>query len=191
MIVKRLCSCERGANFTIISTLWQVFFEKIFSSFSRQVLFFDVSYGSPHMMISNFDASDASATEECGFLIGKSCQTPGMIALLGPMGAGKTHFSKGFARGLGYLGEVTSPTFSIVQEYHGGRFPIFHFDLYRIDHVNELLALGWDDYLDQNGILLVEWADRFPELWPQNTFVITLEITDTGRKITLSEIPNA
>lgn len=142
-------------------------------------------------MISNFDAPDAKATEECGFLMGKSCNLPGMIALLGPMGAGKTHFSKGFARGLGYSGEVTSPTFSIVQEYHGGRLPMFHFDLYRIEHVNELLALGWDDYLDQNGILLVEWADRFPELWPNNTMAIELEITDAGRKITVREMPNA
>lgn len=106
-----------------------------------------------------------------------------MIALLGPMGAGKTHFAKGFARGIGFAGEVTSPTFSIVQEYHGGRWPIFHFDLYRIKDAEELWALGWDDYGDQSGILLVEWADRFPELWLENTDVISIEITDGGRKI--------
>jgi tRNA threonylcarbamoyladenosine biosynthesis protein TsaE len=191
MIVKRLCSCERGANFITVSTLWQVFFEKIFSSFSRHVLNFVLIYLPTHMTTRTFDAPDSIATEQCGFLLGKSCMMPCMIALLGPMGAGKTHFSKGLARGIGYEGEVTSPTFSIVQEYHGGRFPIFHFDLYRIHDAKELLALGWDDYLDQDGILLVEWADRFPELWPENATVVALEITDTSRNIMVHVISNA
>jgi tRNA threonylcarbamoyladenosine biosynthesis protein TsaE len=187
MIVKRLCSCERGANFITKLSLWQVFFEKIFSSFSRQFLVYGVISSSAHMTTKELYASNSNATEECGLLWGKSWLTPGMVALLGPMGAGKTHFSKGFARGIGFTGEVTSPTFSIVQEYWGGRFPIFHFDLYRINDVSELLALGWDDYLDQNGILLVEWADRFPELWPVDTAVITLEIVETERKITFHD----
>jgi tRNA threonylcarbamoyladenosine biosynthesis protein TsaE len=148
-------------------------------------------YGLEEMTVNEFDAANASATEEYGFLLGKSWNSPSMVALLGPMGVGKTHFSKGFARGVGYPGEVTSPTFSIVQEYHGGRLPIFHFDLYRIHDAQELLALGWDDYADQSGILLVEWADRFPELWPKKCFVIQLMMTDGGRKITVRECTNA
>lgn len=139
------------------------------------------------MITSCFNASNSNATEECGFLLGESSMTPGMIALIGAMGAGKTHFSKGFARGMGFSGEVTSPTFSIVQEYHGGRLPIFHFDLYRIHDANELLTLGWDEYLDQKCILLVEWADRFPELWPDNARVVELEMSEAGRKITYYE----
>jgi tRNA threonylcarbamoyladenosine biosynthesis protein TsaE len=134
-------------------------------------------------IVQEVQASDSFATEHCGFVWGSTWSKPGMIALLGSMGTGKTHFAKGFARGVGFAGEVTSPTFSIVQEYHGGRWPIFHFDLYRIKDAEELWALGWDDYGDQNGILLVEWADRFPELWLENTDVISIEITDGGRKI--------
>jgi tRNA threonylcarbamoyladenosine biosynthesis protein TsaE len=136
------------------------------------------------MIVQEMHAFDSRETEECGFMWGSAWSKPGMIALLGPMGAGKTHFAKGFARGIGFLGQVTSPTFSIVQEYHGGRWPIFHFDLYRLKNAEELLALGWDDFQDQNGILLVEWADRFPELWQENSDVIALEIVNAGRKIT-------
>jgi len=106
-----------------------------------------------------------------------------MIALIGPMGAGKTHFAKGLARGLGYTGEVTSPTFSIVQEYHGGRMPLFHFDLYRMKDAEEVIAFGWDDYLDQAAVLLVEWADMFPEIWPRFVQIVRIEILPEGRKI--------
>ena len=112
-----------------------------------------------------------------------SIQSPQMWALSGTLGAGKTHFSKGFARGLGYIGDVTSPTFSLVQEYHGGRFPIFHFDWYRLKSAEEVLAIGWDEYLDRQGILLVEWADLFPELWPSATQHLTIEIQDSQRLV--------
>ncbi len=126
---------------------------------------------------------DAQATENCAFALAQQFVEPVMIALIGPMGAGKTHFAKGFARGIGYTGEVTSPTFSIVQEYHGGRLPLFHFDLYRMKSAAEVIALGWDEYFEQNAILLVEWADLYPELWPKNVQKVSIQLTSTGRKI--------
>ena len=135
------------------------------------------------MTTQTWQAADAAATEQCGFDLARQWTGPGMIALLGPMGAGKTHFVKGFARGLGHAGEVTSPTFSIVQEYHGGRWPVFHFDWYRMKDADELVALGWDDYLDQQAVLLVEWADMFPQLWPVDVAIVRFEITAQGRQI--------
>ena len=128
-------------------------------------------------------AKDANETEACGFAMAKQWDSPGVIALVGPMGAGKTHFVKGFAKGLGYPGEVTSPTFSIVQEYHGGKWTMFHFDLYRMKQAEELLVLGWDDYLEQDAVVLVEWADLFPELMPENLSLVTIKMTESGRKI--------
>ena len=120
--------------------------------------------------------------------LASSIQSPATWALLGDLGAGKTHFSKGFARGLGYAGDVTSPTFSLVQEYHGGRLPIFHFDWYRLKSAAEVLSIGWDDYLDQKGILLVEWANLFPELWTKPTLQVSIEILDSRRLVTLRNI---
>ena len=92
---------------------------------------------------------------------------PGMvIALVGGLGAGKTHWTKGFVAGLGSPAEVTSPTFGLVHEYPGGRFPVVHMDFYRMQSGHELLALGWDEYLDSGAVVVAEWADRFPALLP-------------------------
>ena len=125
----------------------------------------------------------AEDMEAFGAELALTVTQPVMIALIGAMGAGKTHFCKGFARGLGYAGEVTSPTFSLVQEYHGGRLPLFHFDWYRLKSAEEMLAIGWDDYLDQGGVLLVEWADLFPQIWPDHTRVIEIRHEGEQRKI--------
>ncbi len=112
----------------------------------------------------------------------------GMVALIGPMGAGKTHFSKGFAAGMGFASEVTSPTFALVQEYRGGRLPIFHFDWYRVELSDEILEIGWDEYESQ-GVLLVEWADLFPSLWPEKVIVVQIEIKENCRYVTI-DTPN-
>ncbi|MEO8353909.1 MAG: tRNA (adenosine(37)-N6)-threonylcarbamoyltransferase complex ATPase subunit type 1 TsaE [Chthoniobacteraceae bacterium] len=93
-----------------------------------------------------------------------------VVALVGDLGAGKTQFAKGLAAGLGFAGEVTSPTFTLLHEYEGGRLPIFHFDFYRIEKPSELFDLGFDAYVEQyGGVTLVEWADKFPELLPART----------------------
>ncbi|MGC4013025.1 MAG: tRNA (adenosine(37)-N6)-threonylcarbamoyltransferase complex ATPase subunit type 1 TsaE [Luteolibacter sp.] len=108
-----------------------------------------------------------------------------VFALVGDLGAGKTHWTKGLAEGLGFTGEVTSPTFSLAHEYRGGRLPVFHFDFYRIESFDELFAMGWDEYLDEGGVIVAEWADKFPEVLPQDTrwFHFRL-LPDGSREIT-------
>lgn len=93
---------------------------------------------------------------------------PGDVwALVGDLGAGKTHFVQGVVAGLGANVAATSPTFTLVHEYPGGRLPVFHFDFYRLEDASEALALGWEEYLDEGGgLTLVEWADKFPALLP-------------------------
>ena len=93
-----------------------------------------------------------------------------VLALCGSLGAGKTHFTQGLARGLGIdPGSVTSPTFTLVHEYAGGRLPLFHFDFYRLEAEQELLGVGWEEYLDEPGIVVAEWADKFSHLLPAST----------------------
>jgi tRNA threonylcarbamoyladenosine biosynthesis protein TsaE len=89
-----------------------------------------------------------------------------VLALDGPLGAGKTQWVKGLAAGLGSAAPVTSPTFTLIHEYPGGRLPLYHMDCYRIESAGELLATGLDDYLDGRGVLAIEWAGKFPELIP-------------------------
>jgi tRNA threonylcarbamoyladenosine biosynthesis protein TsaE len=89
-----------------------------------------------------------------------------VVALVGHLGAGKTQATKGIAAGLGSDMDVSSPTFTLVHEYGGGRMPVFHFDFYRMDSPQEVLGIGWDDYLDAGGVVIVEWADKFPGVIP-------------------------
>jgi len=109
-------------------------------------------------------------TFEIGRQLANELKRGDVLALTGDLGAGKTHFSKGIAAGLGILPEdVTSPTFTLIHEYTGGRLPLHHIDLYRLETAGEALALGLDDYLSGEGVALVEWADKFAELMPRNT----------------------
>ena len=114
------------------------------------------------------------ATLAFGRETGQACGPGEVLGLVGDLGAGKTHFVKGLAAGLGYEGEVTSPTFALVHEYPGGRLPLFHLDFYRLDSADELLGLGWDEYLEAGGVVVAEWADRFPALMPPGTRWIEL-----------------
>ena len=107
----------------------------------------------------------ADETRRFGHALGVAAAPGGVIALSGELGAGKTELVKGIASGLGLDAEVTSPTFTLVHEY-GGDPPLFHFDFYRIDDPEEILAIGWDEYLEAGGICVVEWAEKFPELIP-------------------------
>ena len=130
-----------------------------------------------------FPITTASAAEmiEAGKRYGAGLRAGDVVALNGDLGAGKTHFCKGLVAGLDAREEVTSPTFSLVQEYLSGRVPIYHFDFYRLESVGELISLGWDDYLDEGGIILAEWADKFPEVFPDSTTWIDLVIEKDGR----------
>lgn len=103
-----------------------------------------------------------------------------VIALVGDLGAGKTHLTKGIVRGLDSEEDVTSPTFTLVHEYVAGRLPVYHFDFYRIDDPNEFMGIGWDDYLDGDGVVVVEWADKFPELLPPGSCWFKIEIQKDG-----------
>lgn len=110
-----------------------------------------------------------------------------VIALVGGLGAGKTHWTKGLVAGLGSTAEVTSPTFGLVHEYSGGRLEVFHFDFYRLDSAEELVALGWDEYLDAEGVIVAEWGDKFPEILPKDTVWLRFTIEDDGSRSILAK----
>lgn len=92
-----------------------------------------------------------------------------VVALVGDLGAGKTHFVKGLLEGLESADVATSPTFTLIHEYRGGRLPVFHFDFYRLNLQSEITEIGFDDYLDEGGVAVIEWADRFPQVFPVRT----------------------
>lgn len=106
-----------------------------------------------------------------------------VIALVGGLGAGKTHWAKGFVAGIGSPAEVTSPTFGLIHEYTGGRLPVFHLDFYRLESAAELVALGWDELLDQDGVILAEWGDKFPELLPADAVWLQFTVEADGSRI--------
>lgn len=103
-----------------------------------------------------------------------------VIALCGTLGAGKTQAVKGIVAGMGSKREATSPTFTLVHEYLDGRLPVFHLDFYRMNHVREVLSVGWDDLLEEPGLVVVEWADLFPELLPPHTRWFDIEVLPEG-----------
>ncbi len=106
-----------------------------------------------------------------------------VIALIGGLGAGKTHWTKGFVAALGCGAEVTSPTFGLVHEYRGGGLAVFHWDFYRIDDAGELVAVGWDEYLEAEGVTVVEWGDKFPELLPAGAILLEFSIEADGGRV--------
>ena len=120
-----------------------------------------------------------------GAALGRVLMPGTVIAYRGDLGAGKTAFTRGLARGLGYREMVTSPTYTIVNEYLGGRLPLFHFDMYRLASADDLWDIGWDDYLDRGGICAVEWSENVEEAL-ENPIVITIEKTgEESRRITI------
>ncbi len=107
----------------------------------------------------------------------------GVVALVGELGAGKTCFARGICEAAGIdRAVVTSPTFSLAHEYPGGRTRVCHFDLYRLGSEAELWDIGWQDYLDGEGLLVVEWADRFPEVFPEDTRWVKFEHGEAGER---------
>lgn len=124
-------------------------------------------------------------TEAIGAALGKLL-TPGTIlAYRGDLGAGKTAFTRGLARGLGYPDSVTSPTYTIVNEYLGGRLPLFHFDMYRLQSADDLWSIGWEDYLDRGGVCAVEWSENVAEAM-EDAITVTIEKTgENARRITI------
>ena len=127
-------------------------------------------------------------TEAVGAGLAQQLSSGAVIAYRGDLGAGKTAFTRGLARGLGYTGLVTSPTYTIVQEYLGGRLPLFHFDMYRLSSSDDLWDIGWEDYLDRGGICAVEWSENVEDAM-ENAIFVTIEKTgEQSRKITVEGV---
>ena len=128
--------------------------------------------------------NSAEEMMELGKSYASKAKSGDVFGLVGTLGTGKTHWTKGFMAGIDSEAAVSSPTFPILNEYRGGLHTVFHFDFYRLKSADELVALGWDEYLDEGAITICEWADLFPELMPDHT--VWLEIShlpDGSRKI--------
>ena len=108
-----------------------------------------------------------------------------VVAYEGGLGMGKTAFTRGLARGLGYREPVTSPTYTIVNEYLGGRLPLFHFDMYRLRCADDLWDIGWEDYLDRGGVCAVEWSENVSAAMAGATTVTFEKLGENTRRITL------
>ena len=122
-------------------------------------------------------------TEALGEALAK-CLTPGtVIAYRGDLGAGKTAFTRGLARGLGVREIVTSPTYTIVNEYLGGRMPLFHFDMYRLGSSDELFDIGWEDYLERGGVCAVEWSENVDDAMEGAIYITIHKTGEESRRI--------
>lgn len=117
-------------------------------------------------------------TREFGLELGKKLKPGDIIALIGDLGTGKTTLTKSIAEGLGITDVITSPTFTIVQEYHQGRLPLYHFDVYRINDIEEMYELGYEEYFFGQGVCVIEWADLIMELIPVESIIINIEYAE-------------
>lgn len=124
-------------------------------------------------------------TEQIGEKLGQVLRPGAVIAYRGGLGAGKTAFTRGLARGLGCTERITSPTYTIVNEYLSGRMPLFHFDMYRLRCAEELFDIGWEDYLERGGVCAVEWSENVAEAM-EDAITVSLEKTgEDSRRITI------
>ena len=112
-------------------------------------------------------------TEQLGEQLGRTLRPGSVVAYRGDLGMGKTAFTRGLARGLGCTCRVTSPTFTIVNEYSGA-LPLFHFDMYRLDSSDDLFDIGWEDYLSRGGVCAVEWSERVEDALPDDTLWVSI-----------------
>ena len=124
-------------------------------------------------------------TEAIGVALGNILTPGAIVAYRGDLGAGKTAFTRGLARGLGCDDMVTSPTYTIVNEYLSGRIPLFHFDMYRLRSSDDLWGIGWDDYLDRGGVCAVEWSENVADAMENAIFVTIDKLDDDTRRITI------
>lgn len=120
------------------------------------------------------ETHNSKETYELGFNMGKSAKAGDVYCLDGDLGVGKTVFTQGFAKGLGINEPINSPTFTIVQEYHEGRLPLYHFDVYRIGDIAEMDEIGYEEYFYSEGVCLIEWGNLISEIMPENATYITI-----------------
>lgn len=137
------------------------------------------------------ESTQPEETFELGKKMAQEAKPGDVICLLGDLGVGKTVFTQGFATGLGITEPISSPTFTIIQEYEEGRIPFYHFDVYRISDIEEMDEIGFEEYVYGNGVCLIEWANLIKEIIPNNRKVVTIEKDlQQGfdyRKITISD----
>ena len=124
-------------------------------------------------------------TEKVGAALGKALQPGTVIAYTGDLGAGKTAFTRGLARGLDAADRVTSPTYTIVNEYLSGRLPLFHFDMYRLASADDLWDIGWEDYLERGGVCAVEWSENVEDALENPIRVCLEKLGEDTRRITI------
>lgn len=138
-------------------------------------------------------SESASDTERIAAEIAGSMNKGDMVALFGGLGVGKTAFCRGFAKGLGYNGEVTSPTFAIVHEYLSGRLNIYHFDMYRIESFDELYSTGYFEYLESGGVVITEWSENIENVLPNKYYRVEMSNPEQNdrRKIEIELIDSS
>ena len=137
----------------------------------------------------DFITHSPEQTEAVGAALGKLLQPGTVIAYQGDLGAGKTAFTRGVACGLGAKESVTSPTYTIVNEYLSGKYPLFHFDMYRLASSDDLFDIGWEDYLERGGVCAVEWSENVADAL-ENAIIVTIEkLGEDSRKITVEGGP--
>ena len=132
-----------------------------------------------------FITNSPAETERIGASLGKIIKPGTVIAYRGDLGAGKTAFTRGLARGLGSTELVTSPTYTIVNEYLGGRLPLFHFDMYRLKSSDDLWDIGWEDYLERGGVCAVEWSENVDDAMEDAIYIIIEKLGEETRRITV------
>lgn len=127
---------------------------------------------------------DETETKKFATDVAQTLKKGDVIALVGDLGTGKTTLSKYIAEALGITETITSPTFTIVQEYHSGRLPLYHFDVYRVDDIEEMYRIGYEEYFYGEGVCIVEWADIVEEIIPEDAKVIFIEYgEDEGERL--------
>ena len=132
-----------------------------------------------------FITNSPQQTEALGSALGEKLQAGTVLAYTGDLGAGKTAFTRGLAKGLGAKDMVTSPTYTIVNEYLSGRLPLFHFDMYRLASADDLWDIGWEDYLERGGICAVEWSENVTEALENPIFIRLEKVDENTRRITI------
>ena len=141
-------------------------------------------------MARRYVSNSEGETEDLGRRLGLRLGPGAVVAYTGDLGAGKTAFTRGLARGLDISERVTSPTFTIVNEYEGGRLPLFHFDLYRLGSSDELFDIGWEDYLSRGGVCAVEWSENVADALEEDAIRVDLRRgeSDGQRSITIEGV---
>ena len=137
-----------------------------------------------------FLTNSPEETEKVGAALARVLEPGTILAYRGDLGAGKTDFTRGLAKGLGCGDMVTSPTYTIVNEYTSGRMPLFHFDMYRLRSADDLFDIGWDDYLERGGVCAVEWSENVEEVLDEQTIRVDIRRgeNDNQRSITIRGI---